>query len=161
MSSYGSLSKRLDCPAPWTNSSDDTNDRGALPTEQTPLLSEPAGLSIFPGSGGILVATPPLRPRCDLDDDVVTVSDIYDEEETHMPILSKVTSNTPLGIEAEAIPATASSPDEYGDFRLPKADDLRLQTVKEDVENSSQFSFHGGISKRQFWFIFAGGQNTY
>ncbi|KAF8545208.1 major facilitator superfamily domain-containing protein [Trichophaea hybrida] len=159
MSSYGSLSSKTFHSRGTVRSGDGSNDSPRLdPTETTPLLSVPDH-SFFPGSGGVSVSTPPLGPRRD-DDDLLTIDSDGVEREA-LPILSKIISNTPLGIEAEVVPATASTPDAHNDFRLPRDDTLRyIAPSQNDGENdddeATEFSFHGGITTGQFWLIFTG-----
>jgi hypothetical protein len=156
MSSYGSLCSKA-FHSKGTFHGGDRNDSPTDPTENTPLLSVPDH-SFFPGSGGVSVSTPPLSPH--RDDDLLTITDTIDggEEREVLPILSKIISNTPLGIEAEVIPATASAPDAHNDFRLPRDDALRYIANQNDGNNdeATEFSFRGGITTGQFWLIFTG-----
>ena len=165
MSSYGSIScKSLPCSARANNNS---SSNGGDSSEITPLLSVPDH-SFFPGSGGISITVAPSPDDGD-DDSLLAATDCggghgYGHEQ-RLPILSKITSNTPLGIEAEAIPATASVPDAHNDFRLPRDDTLRYIATHDTgasaddcdgCDDDAQLGFHGGITRGQFWLIFTG-----
>ena len=173
MSSYGSTScKSLPCSARANNynnnssSSSSSSSNGGDSSEVTPLLSVPDH-SFFPGSGGISITVAPSPD--DGDDSLLSATDCgsghgYGHEH-RLPILSKIISNTPLGIEAEAIPATASVPDAHNDFRLPRDDTLRYIATHDSGASAdggdvggddAQLGFHGGITRGQFWLIFTG-----
>lgn len=153
MSSYHSIAGSFRRHLAATDGSNDhnVNESSSLrpPNERTSLLTV-TGSPYLRGIAGVSIEQQSLR------DDA---TDILDDDDENFPVLSKATSNTPLGIEAEVIPALGNSPGEFGDYRLPPDDELRLRTVKEDIEEDSQcsqISFHGGISKRSFWVIFSG-----
>ena len=141
MPSYGTIPPPApSAPAAQHGTVDITvSHAGARPasSEQTPLLSVP-GHSFFPGSGGVYIST---SPRRDSDSTVGSDSE---------PLLAQVASGLTLGIEAEAVPATAGRPDAHGDFRLPRDADLRCRGDGDGA------GFRGGITRRQFWLIFAG-----
>jgi hypothetical protein len=128
------------------------NDENARNNERTPLLSVPDNI-LCQGSAGVLIEAPPPRSWSGEPE-----SCLVNEETRPLPVLSKFTSNTPLGMEAKAIPATANSPDGNGDLQLPTSvdDSLILTIIRQGTDEENQRNFHGGVTQGQFWIIFSG-----
>lgn len=103
-------------------------------TEGTPLLAAPVSTGVLGNS------------RTSTESTTTRGYDATDTSHEHepFPILGKVVSNASCGI-IETTP-TSIHPDKPGDLRL-----------KDDsVDHAGEISFHGGISKKRFWIIFAG-----
>lgn len=110
-------------------------------TERTPLLTAPVNTRV------------PEDPRTSTTTRDNDPADILHEHES-FPILSKAVSNVSFGI-VEIIPASSIRPDKHGDLRL-KNDGSKPRESDRGVDHEGEISFHGGISKRRFWIIFAG-----
>lgn len=114
-------------------------------TERTPLLTtcvNPAVLDILGGS---------IKQTTSTDYESAGIS--HDNES--FPVLGKAISNVSFGIAVETIPDLAGHPDDYGDSRQ-KHDSSGPRETDRGVDHSDETGFHGGISKRRFWIIFAG-----
>lgn len=71
------------------------------------------------------------------------------------PTLRKVISNVPLAIEPQSIAALGGHP-EGEDLGLKADDGSKIRDVAECIDQGGEIGFHGGISRRKFWVIFAG-----
>ncbi|KAI5847563.1 major facilitator superfamily domain-containing protein [Tricharina praecox] len=138
MASYGSLS--VPATTRSTHSSSITSRDDEASSENTPLL---------------LSSNRFQSPRHTDESPAGTIA--HGDEHSELLSVLSITGAPPIGIEVEAIPPIACSPDENGDTTLPRDDTLRYRpgSVNGDGE-TSEMSFHGGISKGQFWVIFCG-----
>lgn len=119
------------------------------PSENTPLLC-PAG-----PSRNTSYAT----SRHDRSDSS-SITTVEDDDDELLSLLVRATSNVGIGMEAEVLPGIANTPDEHGDFKLPrdKALEVRNSKVDGDLGNpkTREFGQLVGVTKGQFWVIFAG-----
>lgn len=114
-------------------------------TENTPLL-RPSGPS----------STPSYATSRHEVSDSSSITTVEGDDEELLSLLARATSNIGLGMEAEALPGIANTPDEHGDFKLPRDKCLELRKPDGDAEPAREYGELVGVTRNQFWVIFAG-----
>lgn len=119
-------------------------------TECTPLLTDLVSTYALRSSG---VSVDRRIVRDNGSTNIAAVNEPY-------PDLRKAINSLPSGVEIETISALRGVSDEDKDLSMKKDYRLDPSEVDNDVDYGSQITFHGGISERKFWVIFAGLSNS-